>query len=84
MVGSARPDEGEDTLLASSRALRHLAASLSSRTGWRTEAVQTLPTDVSPIVKGGDGAPGLAQTLRSALRVTDTVVGEGEDTLGAR
>ena len=84
MVGLARPDEGELTLLPPGGSLSHQTAPACPRTGGRTQAVETLPTDVSPVVEGGDGAPGLAQTCRGALGVTDSVVSEGENTGGVR
>ena len=84
MVSSARPSEGELTVLPPGWPLNHPAASLSPGAGWRTEAVQPRPTDVRPVVEGGDGAPGLAQTCRGALGVTDSVVSEGENTGGVR
>ena len=84
VVGFARPDEGEPTLLPPAGSVSHPAGPACPGTGGRTQAVEPLPTDVSPVVEGGDGAPGLAQALRGALSVTDSVMGEGEDTLGVR
>ena len=84
VVGLARPYEGELTLLPPGGSLSHQTAPACPRTGGRTQAVEPLPTDVSPVVEGGDGAPGLAQALCGALSVTDSVMGEGEDTLGVR
>ena len=84
MVGFACPDEREPTLLPPGGSLSHPAGPGCPRTGGRTQAVEPLPTDVSPVVEGGDGTPGLAQALRGALSVADSVMGEGEDTLGVR
>jgi len=64
--------------------LSQLAWLVPARTGERTETVQSPATNVSPIVPDSSGAPGLAQTLRGALSVDNTVVYEGEDTGRAR